>query len=105
MGCASTIPKAAVTRATLTLPADPPALVVDSGKVDKSKFPPNTRYVKPPVPDNKRGRAYWSFGDVDKINEALVLRQQWIKDTKEIVEGHNRLVTGEGKKERPWYRP
>ena len=105
-GCASTIPQAVKSCAPLTLPEDPPALVQESKGLDKSKFPKNTEYVKPPETDVDKQRAFWSFEDVDKIQKALFLRQKWVQDAKAIVEGHNKLVGGEGQKESgtSWFR-
>jgi hypothetical protein len=89
---------------SIALPKQPPVVVIDSGKIDKSKFP-NTTWIKPPVVDNEKRQAWWGFEDVEKISESLTLWPLWGRDVKELVEGQNKFVGGEGQKEqRPWYR-
>lgn len=101
-GCSS-VPQ--VTRSSIIpIPKMPKSVVVDSGQVDKSKFP-ETLWIKPPVVDNEKGRAYWSFEDVDTINKNLTEWPGFGKDVKELIEGHNKLVTGEGPKEQRSWRP
>jgi hypothetical protein len=101
-GCSS-VPQ--VTRSSLIpIPKMPKSVVTDSGQVDKNKFP-DTIWIKPPVVDNEKGRAYWSFDDVDKINKNLTEWPAWGKDVKELIEGHNKLVGGEGQKEKGSWRP
>jgi hypothetical protein len=100
-GCSS-VPQ--VTRSSeIPIPKMPKSVVTDSGKVDKSKFP-DTIWIKPPVVDNEKQRAYWSFEDVDQINKNLTEWPAWGKDMKELVEGHNKLVGGGGgqKEQRSW---
>lgn len=102
-GCASQQP---IVRggATVIIPESPAPVVLDSGKYDKAKYP-DTKWVKPPEVDLKKRIASWSFEDIEKISGALTEWPRWGGDVKEIIKGHNDLVTGKkDDTKRPWYR-
>lgn len=71
---------------TAVIPNPPPLILLDSGQ-DKSKFPANTQWIKPPKIDSKSGRAYLSLSDMEKISRALSEWPQWYADVKGAVEG------------------
>ena len=76
---------------------------MDNGKFDKKKYP-NTSWIKPPRVDLKKGQAWWSFKDVEKISESLTLWPKWGKDVEALIEGQNDLAAGKGKYSHPWWR-
>ena len=84
----------------IVLPEPPPAIVIDRGHIDKDKYS-STKWVKPPIIDNKRNMAWWSFKDVETISRGLKAWEFWYKDVKELIEGHNRLSL---EKSDPWYK-
>ena len=81
MGCAP-----AGRGARIILPESPDPVVIDTGNLDKRKFP-NTRWIKPPSVDSQRRTAAWSFEDIDKISQSLSEWAAWEKDVRELVEG------------------
>jgi hypothetical protein len=86
----------------VTLPEKPKSVVMESSGIDKNKYP-NTKWIKPPVVDNVKGTATWSFSDVAKLSDNLTEWPQWANTVEEIVNRHNALVRkniGDGKK---WY--
>lgn len=86
----------------VTLPPKPPVVVMDNGKHDKSKYP-NTKWVKPPEVDLAKQRAYWTFGDIEKISGSIVEWPEWAKTVEDIVKVHNDTVK-QNMDRKEWYQ-
>lgn len=99
-GCAS---RQVITKAPITLPKRPKVVVMDSGKYDKDKYP-ETKWIKPPKQDLKKGRASWSFKDIEKISEALTEWPRWADDVEEIVGEHNKAVEASKDFSTSWWK-
>jgi len=86
----------------ITLPDKPNPVVMESADTDKSKYP-STKWISKPTVDMIKGRAAWSFSDVEKLSDNLTEWPAWANTVEEIIKKHNELVRrniGDGKK---WY--